>query len=72
VSSARSLKIKHTAISGQHSAKTAVFATLCRPNTWKEKTRLKFVTIERLKRIEKGLRPFGHRSVELGFDVCFQ
>ena len=21
---------------------------------------------------EKSFRPFGHRSVELGFDVCFQ
>jgi hypothetical protein len=25
-----------------------------------------------MKNGEKGLRPIGHRSVEFGFDLCFQ
>jgi hypothetical protein len=33
---------------------------------------LKLNRIEALKNGEKELRPFGHRSVELEFDVCFQ
>jgi hypothetical protein len=48
------------------------FATLCRPDSKNEKTRLKLTAIEALKNAKKGLRPLGHRSVELRFDVCFQ
>jgi hypothetical protein len=47
-------------------------ATLCRPDSRNEKTRLKLSRIEPLKNGKKGLRPFGHRTVELGFDFCFQ
>ena len=32
----------------------------------------KMTPIGLAKVIEKGLRPFGHRSVELQFGVCFQ
>jgi hypothetical protein len=47
-------------------------ATLCRPNSKNEKTRLKLTAIEALKNGKNGVRPVGHRSVELGFDLCFQ
>jgi len=47
-------------------------ATLCRPDSKNEKTRLKLSLIEALKNGKKGLRPFGHRSVEVRFDFCFQ
>jgi len=32
----------------------------------------KMTPIRRSKMSEKGLRPFGHRSVEFGFGFCFQ
>src|SRR5215472_11845929 len=47
-------------------------ATLCRPDSKNEKTRLKLSLIEALKNGKKALRPVGHRSVELGFGFCFQ
>jgi hypothetical protein len=61
---------QHSAISAQHSAKQ--FATLCRPDSKNEKTRLKLTAIEALGNGKNGVRPVGHRSVELGFDFCFQ
>jgi hypothetical protein len=61
---------QHSAVSAQHSAKQ--FTTLCRPDSKNEKTRLKLTAIEALKNGKKGFRPLGHRSVELGFDLCFQ
>ena len=48
------------------------FATLCRPDSKNEKTRLKLNPIGVPKNGEKGLRPLGHRSVEWHFDLCFQ
>jgi hypothetical protein len=47
-------------------------ATLCRPDSKNEKTRLKLSRIRPLKKDEKRFRPVGHRSVEMGFDFCFQ
>jgi hypothetical protein len=47
-------------------------ATLCRPNSRNEKTRLKLSQIGPLKNRKNGFQPFGHRSVELHFDFCFQ
>jgi hypothetical protein len=46
--------------------------TLCRPDTWNEKTSLKLGPIGRLKNRKRGFRPLGHRSVELHFGLCFQ
>jgi hypothetical protein len=47
-------------------------ATLCRPDSKNEKTRLKLSRVEALKNEKEGFRPFGDRSVELGFGFCFQ
>jgi hypothetical protein len=46
--------------------------TLCRPNTWNKKTRLKLNRIEALKNEKKGFDRSVDRTVELGFDFCFQ
>jgi hypothetical protein len=61
---------QHSAVSAQHSAKQ--FATLCRPDSKNGKRRRKLGPIRPLKNAKEGLRPLGHRSVELRFDVCFQ
>jgi hypothetical protein len=47
-------------------------ATLCRPNSRNEKTRLKLGRVGRLKNTKKELRPVGDRSVEWHFGFCFQ
>jgi len=59
-------------LSSQPKRKLQPVATLCRPDSKNEKTRLKLSLIEALKSGKKELRPFGDRSVELGFDFCFQ
>jgi hypothetical protein len=61
---------QHSAISAQHSAKQ--FATLCRPDSKNEKTRLKLTAIEALKNGKKRLRLPFERPFELGFGFCFQ
>jgi hypothetical protein len=61
---------QHSAISAQHSANQ--FATLCRPDSKNEKTRLKLTAIEALKNGKKGFDRSVDSSVELGFDFCFQ
>jgi hypothetical protein len=48
------------------------FTTLCRPDSKNGKIRLKLTAVGALRNKKKGLRPFGHRSVELGFGLCFQ
>jgi len=63
---------QQSALSSQPKRKLQPVATLCRPNSKNGKPRLKLSLIEALKSGEKGLRPFGDRSVELGFDFCFQ
>jgi len=47
-------------------------ATLCRPDSKNGKTGPKLIAIGSLKNVKKGLRPVGHRSVELHFGFCFQ
>jgi hypothetical protein len=46
--------------------------TLCRPDSKNEKTRLKLSLIEALKSGKKDFDRSVDRSVELGFDFCFQ
>jgi len=41
-------------------------ATLCRPDSKNEKTRLKLTAIEALKNGKKGLRPFGRQDCRIG------
>jgi hypothetical protein len=73
VSNKRSLKTEQLAISNWQLAKPLYrFATLCRPDTKKEKSRLKLSAVGGLKNEERRLRPLGHRSVELHFGVCLQ
>jgi hypothetical protein len=47
-------------------------ATLCRPNSKKGKIVVKLAEIRAPKNVKRDFRPLGHRSVELGFDLCFQ
>jgi hypothetical protein len=46
--------------------------TLCRPDSWKEKTRPKLTAIGSLKNRKKGFDRSVDRSVELGFGFYFQ
>jgi hypothetical protein len=48
------------------------FATLCRPDSKNEKTRLKLTAIEALKNGKKDFDRSVDSSVELRFDFCFQ
>jgi hypothetical protein len=48
------------------------FTTLCRPDSKNRKTGLKLSLIEALKNGKKGFDRSVDRSVELGFDFCFQ
>jgi len=45
-------------------ARLSQVTTLCRPDSWNEKTEPKLTAIGALKNVKKGLRPFGDRSVE--------
>jgi hypothetical protein len=47
-------------------------ATLCRPDSKNGKTGLKLTAIGALKNGKKGFDRSVDRSVELGFDICFQ
>jgi hypothetical protein len=48
------------------------FATLCRPNSKNGKTGLKLSLIRPLKNLKNDFDSSVDRSVELGFDLCFQ
>jgi hypothetical protein len=70
VSGKRSLK---KALSTQQSAKkTSGFATLCRPDTWNEKTGLKLGRIRLAKNAKNRFDRSVDSTVELGFGFCFQ
>jgi hypothetical protein len=47
-------------------------ATLCRPDTWDEKTGRKLTAIEALKNVKNDFDRSVNRSVELGLAFCFQ
>jgi hypothetical protein len=63
---------QHSAISRQPKRKLQPVATLCRSDSKNEQTRLKLSLIEALKSGKKGFDRSVDRSVELGFDFCFQ
>jgi hypothetical protein len=47
-------------------------ATLCRPDSWNEKTGPKLTAIGALKNVKKGFDRAVDRSVELGLGFCFE
>ena len=47
-------------------------ATLCRPDSWNEKTGLKLTSIEAPKNAKKGFDRSVDSAVELGLGFCFQ
>jgi hypothetical protein len=66
----RSLKIQQSDTSTQ--PKRCGFATLCRPDSKNEKTRLKLSLVEALKNGKKAFDSSVDRPFELGFGFCFQ
>ena len=63
---------ENLALSSQPKRKLQPVATLCRPDSKNEKTRLKMSLIGALKNGEKGFDRSVDSSVEFGFDFCFQ
>src|SRR6478609_4641258 len=64
--------IQPSALSSQPKRKLQPVATLCRPDSKNEKTRLKLSLIGALKNGKKGFDRSVDSSVELGFGFCFQ
>jgi hypothetical protein len=53
-------------------ARLSQVATLCRPDTWNEKKGPKLTATRALKNGKTGFDRSVDRTVELGFDFCFQ